>query len=65
MKFSLNQILPAEVSDETAFQLVNFTRSLALALESMYFDQMLHHSSDYEHSACTRTQEEDENDVPF
>ena len=43
MNIDLQQILPKNMSDEAALQLVNFMRSLSLALESIYFDQILHH----------------------
>lgn len=45
MKIDLHQLLSADLSDEAAFHLVKFAHSLALALESIYFDQMLHHTS--------------------
>lgn len=65
MKFTLNQLLPSEVSNETAFQLVQFTRGLALALESIYFEQMLTHPCSDEHHPFPRIQEEDESGNPF
>jgi hypothetical protein len=46
MKPSLQQLLPADISNETAFQLVQFIRGLAFALESIYFDNMLLHNSE-------------------
>jgi hypothetical protein len=46
MKTSLKQLLPADISNETAFQLVQFVRGLAFALESIYFDNMLLHNSE-------------------
>jgi hypothetical protein len=33
------------MSDEATLQLVNFIHNLSLALESIYFDQMLCHTS--------------------
>ena len=45
MKINLNQLLPLDISDEAAFHLVQFTRSLAIALESIYFDKMLKQQS--------------------
>jgi len=65
MKLALNQLLPADLSNETAFQLVQFTRGLALALESIYFDQMLQHTSECEHDPFSKTLEEDNNGNPF
>ena len=48
MNFTVKKLLPADLSNETAFQLIQFTRGLALALESMYFDQMLLHTCECE-----------------
>jgi len=45
MNIKLQQLLPAEISDEAAFQLVLFVKDLAIALEANYFDQMLHHTT--------------------
>ena len=45
MKVDLQQLSPANISDEAAFQLVIFIRNLALALESNYFDNMLCYTS--------------------
>lgn len=59
MKFTLNQLIASEISNETAFQLVKFTRDLSLALESMYFDQILHHTSVCEHDPFATGTEED------
>ena len=42
---TLQQLLPAQISDEAAFQLVLFVKDLAIALEANYFDQMLHHTT--------------------
>lgn len=36
----LHDILPKEISDETAFHLTNFAMDLALAIESHYFTQI-------------------------
>lgn len=41
MKISLQQLLPADIPNEVAFQLVQFFRGLAFALETIYFDQLL------------------------
>ena len=50
MKIDLHQLLSANISDEAAFHLVQFVRNLALALETTYFDHMLHHQSTCEHN---------------
>lgn len=41
----LQQLLPAQISDEAAFQLVSFVKDLAIALEANYFDSMLNHAA--------------------
>ena len=61
MKIDLNQLLPANISNEAAFHVVKFVRDLALALESIYFDHMLQHMSICEHDPFT----EDEYEEPF
>lgn len=45
MNIDLEQLLPANVSNEAAFHVVKFVRDLGLALESIYFDHMLRHLS--------------------
>jgi hypothetical protein len=66
MNFTVKKLLPADLSNETAFQLVQFTRRLAFALESIYFDQLLIHTSECEHDPFSRTnQDDDENGNPF
>jgi len=62
MKLSLQQLLPADISNETAFHLVKFVHGLSLALESIYFDQMLIHTSECEYNPF---QAEGEHQVPF
>ena len=37
MKIDLDQLLPANISNEAAFHAVKFVRDLGLALESIYF----------------------------
>ena len=64
MKIDLHQLLSANISDEAAFHLVKFVRDLALALETIYFDQMLHHQSFSEHNPLGCDPEEN-NDTPF
>jgi hypothetical protein len=64
MKINLHQLLSANISDEAAFHLVQFVRNLALALETSYFDQILHHQSrpEHHHSGCGS---EENTDSPF
>lgn len=64
MKIDLHQLLAANISDEAAFHLVVCVRNLALALESIYFDQMLHHSSVREHNPFS-SESKGDNDIPF
>lgn len=61
MTCKLKQLLPADLSNETAFQLVKFARGLACALERIYFD-MLEHTNECEHAPKTTR---DENSNPF
>jgi hypothetical protein len=63
MKVHLKQLLPADLSNETAFQLVQFVRGLAFALESIYFDNMLLHTSECEPELSPV--EDNENGNPF
>jgi hypothetical protein len=60
----LQQLLPAQISDEAAFQLVLFVKNLAIALEANYFDQMLHHATIGEKSNPFQPDDE-ESDNPF
>ena len=50
INIKLQQLLPAQISDEAAFQLVLFFKDLATTLEANYFDKMLHHASSYEYN---------------
>ena len=73
MKIQLQNLLPADVSSDVAFHLVKFVRDLGLALESVYFDQMLHHTSTCEHDPFAHDPfahdpfavEEEDNHAPF
>lgn len=64
MKIDLKQLLPLNISDEAALHLVNFTRNLSLALESIYFDSMLHHTSTREQNLFDSDVENEQN-PPF
>lgn len=64
MKINLHELLPANISNEAAFQLIQFVRGLALALESIYFDNILQHSSVCEHDPF-QSESEDDNEYPF
>ena len=44
----LIDILPDELSDETAYHLVNFMMELALRLESIYFSKLRRYDRDLE-----------------
>jgi hypothetical protein len=45
---NLHDLFPKEISDETAYHLVNFAMDLALALEAHYFGEI---SQDSEHTS--------------
>lgn len=64
MNIDLQQILPKNMSDDSALQLVNFMRSLSLALESIYFDQILHHPYSDQNNHFSFTTDEDKRN-PF
>jgi hypothetical protein len=64
INIKLQQLLPAQISDEAAFQLVLFFKDLATTLEANYFDKMLHHTSSYEYNQ-SRANQTEENDTPF
>lgn len=64
MKINLHQLLSADITDETAFHLVKFVRDLGLALESIYFDQMLRHGSICEQEPF-QSESTERNDNPF
>jgi|GEM_PF-1414293 hypothetical protein len=64
INIKLQQLLPAQISDEAAFQLVLFLKDLATTLEANYFDKMLHHASSYEYNQ-SRANQTEENDTPF
>jgi hypothetical protein len=67
MKISLKQLLPEDLSNETAFHLVKFVHGLSLALESIYFDQMLQHTSECGQASFSKnlSEEEEDNGDPF
>lgn len=64
MNIKLQHLLPANLSNETAFHIVKFVNDLALALESTYFEQMLHHTSTCEYDPFATEQEEKDKDEP-
>jgi hypothetical protein len=49
----INDILPEEISDETAYHLVNFFMGLALALESHYFGYLRRYARESEPPSIT------------
>jgi hypothetical protein len=64
MNITVQQLLPADISNETAFHLVKFVHGLSLALESIYFEHMLMHTSDCEHDPFPEIKV-GEDSVPF
>lgn len=68
MNIQLQHLLPANLSDEAAFHIVKFVNDLALALESTYFEQMLHHTSTSEYISVSASKKKEnpwENQPPF
>ena len=47
MNINLEELLPEDVSDETAFHIANVMMDLALAVESHYFTQIRRHCTKY------------------
>jgi hypothetical protein len=64
MNITVQQLLPADISNETAFHLVKFVHGLALALESIYFEQMLMHTNECENDPFPEMKV-GEDSVPF
>jgi len=64
INMNLHELLSANISNEAAFHVVKFVRSLALALESIYFDQMLQHTSECEQDPF-QSESEDSHENPF
>lgn len=64
MNIKLQQLLPAQISNEAAFQLVSFIKDLAIALEANYFEQMLNHTGISE-GANPFQRNGEESDIPF
>ena len=65
MKVTLQELLPGNISDEAAFHIAKFVHGLSLALESMYFDRMLAHSTSCEEAVIVRWGESDDEENPF
>jgi hypothetical protein len=64
MKITLQELLPENISDEAAFHIAKFVHGLSLALESMYFDRMLLHSTSCAQEVSIQWGRHDESD-PF
>lgn len=67
---NLHKLLPDTLSDEAAFNLVEFFSQLALTLESHYFAQMRRHVEQMEHQASLAAQnyddiEQEDGTTPF
>jgi hypothetical protein len=65
MKVTLQELLPENISDEAAFHIAKFVHGLSLALESMYFDHMLAHSTSCEEAVICRWDQSDDEENPF
>ena len=65
MKITLQELLPDNISDEAAFHIAKFVHGLSLALESMYFDRMLAHSTSCEEAVICRWGQSNDEENPF
>ena len=65
MKITLQELLPETISDEAAFHIAKFVHGLSLALESMYFDRMISHSTSCAEAVVCRSGESDDEKNPF
>ena len=61
MNIKLKQLLPTNPSSETAFHLAKFINDLARALDSIYFDQMIHYTSTCEYDPFETEKTEENN----
>lgn len=65
MKITLQELLPDNVSDEAAFHIAKFVHGLSLALESMYFDRMLAHSTSHAEEVTCQWRQSGDEENPF
>lgn len=65
MKITLQELLPDHISDEAAFHIAKFVHGLSLALESMYFDRMIAHSTSCAEEVTCRWGKSNDEDNPF
>ena len=65
MQINIDDILPEEISDESAYHLVNFFMDLGAALESHYFAQMKRYIDDMPSSPPDILQREDGDEIQF
>jgi len=62
---SILELLPEKVSDEEAYNLVNFFMNLALELESYYFTQLKHYVNDENLPYPDYFQNDIDDELPF
>jgi hypothetical protein len=65
MKISLQELFPETISDEAAFHIAKFVHGLSLALESMYFDRMIAHSTSCTEEVTCQWRQSDAEENPF
>ena len=59
MQINIDDILPENISDESAYHLVNFLMNLATELDSRYFAQMKRYIDDMPSSPLDNLQKDD------
>jgi hypothetical protein len=62
---SILELLPEKVSDEEAYNLVNFFMDLALELESHYFTQLRRYVNDENLTYSNYLQNDIDDELPF
>jgi hypothetical protein len=67
MNINLQELLPDELSDETAYHLANFAMALATAIDEIYFAQTLRYirSSKLNRTLPSYLCDEEPSDPPF
>lgn len=68
LQHSLLELLPNEISDETAYHLSNFVIALATALDEIYFAKTLRYMRDSQHNkqcASAILEDKELEDPPF
>ena len=63
MQINIDDILPENISDESAYHLVNFLMNLATELDSRYFAQMKRYIDDMPSSPLDNLQKDDGGEI--